>query len=250
MRPLEPSLTAGERLAWARLERRGPPSDRNRQSSHIVTMERVLTAEPSDEIAVLIGRLANRDSEAFGRLYDGTSGPVFSLLMRILDDPAAAEAVAREVYLEYWRAASRFDPARDSGLAWMTMIARRRAIDRRRSRPSYGRSLFRLQTRPDARPLFRLQTRPDAQPLGPSVANPDRWAHLGERLALVAAALGALPPERRQVVELAFFEGLRNDEIATVTGMPLSTVRGALRAALRSLRDVPGPSPRNQDRDG
>lgn len=189
-----------------------------------------MTAESPDEFAVLIGKLAEGDSDAFAELYDGTSAIVYGLLVRILGDRAAAEEVAQDVYLEYWRTSSGFDPARGSGLAWMTMIARSRAIDRKRSQASYGRS------------LDRLQQRPDAQPISAAGQAPDELAHLGEQRAVLSDALATLPPEQRQAIELAFFEGLSQREVAAATGTPLGTVKSRTRSALGKLKDAVGPA--------
>lgn len=196
--------------------------------------EHALSVESADEIAGLIGRLAEGDSDAFAELYDRTSPTVFGLLVRILGDRAVGEEVTQEVYLEYWRTAGSFDRARGSGLAWMTMIARSRAIDRKRSQASYGRSLDRLRERPDAQPLSAPQPAPDES------------AHLAEKRTVITAALQTLPPEQRQAIELAFFEGLSHSEVAAATGLPLGTVKSRMRTALGRLRDAVGPMLRSE----
>ena len=179
--------------------------------------------------AGLIRKLTEGDSVAFGELYDRTSPTVFGLLARMLGDRAVAEEVTQEVYIEYWRTSGSFDPTRGSGLGWMTMIARSRAIDRKRSQASYDRS------------LHRLKERPDAQPLSTPLPRPDESAHIAEQRARLVGALGTLSPEQRRAIELAFFEGLSHSEIAEVAGIPLGTVKSRMRTALGRMKDALGP---------
>ena len=103
-----------------------------------------MTAESPEDITGLIHKLARGDSSSFAELYDRTSPTIFGLLVRVLGDRALAEDTMQDVYLEYWRTAGSYDSERGSGLAWMTLIARSRAIDRKRSRASYGRSSLAL----------------------------------------------------------------------------------------------------------
>lgn len=179
---------------------------------------------PPDDIEGLIAKLAARDARAFGDLYDRTVGFVFGLLLRILNDRDAAEEVAQEVYLQLWRNAATFDPARSSALAWIATIGRTRALDRLRAEGSRRLAMQGLGQQPPP-------TRPP---------NPEEEASLGERREKVLGALETLPAEQRSTIELAYFAGLTHTEIASRTGTPLGTVKTRIRAAIEKLEQALG----------
>lgn len=133
-----------------------------------------------------------------------------------------AEEVAQDVYLQLWRSAPTFDPERSSGLAWIAMIARSRAIDRVRSEASLRSALQELGQQPAAR----------------GERDPEEEASLSERRARVRQALASLPPEQRTAIELAYFEGLTHTEIASKTDTPLGTVKTRIRAAVAKLEQT------------
>lgn len=162
-------------------------------------------------------------------LYAKTSPYVFGLLLRILGSRSEAEEVAQEVYVQVWRSAEEFDPGRGSGLAWIGMIARSRALDRARSRESYGQA------------IDRLERQPTAQPLGQEANDPETVAGASERRELVTRAMESLPREQRDALERAFFHGDSHREIASRTGVPLGTVKSRIRAAIRTLEATLGP---------
>ena len=163
--------------------------------------------------------MAAGDRRAFGVFYDRTVPLVFGLLLRMLRDGHAAEEVAQDVYVQLWRSAATFDPARSTGLAWVAMVARSRAIDRLRADSSL-------------RAALETAGADLAPPSGP---DPSEETSLRERRARVRAAVNALPPEQRQALELAFFHGLSHTEIAARTATPLGTVKTRIRAALAKL---------------
>jgi RNA polymerase sigma-70 factor (ECF subfamily) len=175
----------------------------------------------SSDIDGLIAQLAARDTRAFARFYDQTAGLVFGLLLRILNDREAAEEVAQEVYLQLWRSAATFDPRRSSGVAWIAMVARSRAIDRLRSDASLRGALEEL----------RELTSYDSP-------SPEEETTLGELRDRVRRALRSLPAEQRSAIELAFFEGLSHSEIARKTATPLGTVKTRIRAAIGKLEQL------------
>jgi RNA polymerase sigma-70 factor (ECF subfamily) len=169
----------------------------------------------------LIRRVAAGDQDALGSLYDSTNRSVFGLVLRVLNDPAASEEVTLEVYTQVWRQAANYDPRRGTPSAWLLTIARSRAIDRFRSTD---------QTRRRQEPLSTVETaRSDG-------ANPEENAAEAERREIVRGALDTLPPEQREVIELAYFSGLSHSEIAERCSLPLGTVKTRTRLAMVRLR--------------
>jgi RNA polymerase sigma-70 factor (ECF subfamily) len=166
----------------------------------------------------LLRRLAAGETSALGEFYDVFAGLVNGLALRILRDAADAEDVVQEVFLQVWRQASRFDPTRGSVEAWLCTIARTRALDRLRRRTA------------------RREDPEDEAP--PSSATPKS----AEAIA-VRKALDGLTSDQRKALELAYFEGLTQSEIAERLGEPLGTVKTRIRTAMIRLRDVLGPRP-------
>ena len=171
----------------------------------------------------LIRRIASGDQDALGQLYDSTNRAVFGLILRVLNEPAGAEEVTLEVYTQVWRQASNYDPSRGTPSAWLLTIARSRAIDRFRSTD---------QTRRRQEPLSTVET---ARASG---ASPEENAVDAERREIVRAALDTLPPEQRNVIELAYFSGLSHSEIAAKCSLPLGTVKTRTRLAMLRLRSA------------
>jgi RNA polymerase sigma-70 factor (ECF subfamily) len=171
--------------------------------------------------ADLVARVAGGDEEALAALYDRYAPVLLGLARRVLGDPADAEEVLQETFVHAWTRAGRYDPGRSSVGTWLALIARSRAIDRLRSRKSAGRTVE----------AARMESPPGHE--SPRAAGAV-FAH--ERLARVAAALGDLPAEQRQVIELAYFSGLSQTEIAGATGIPLGTVKTRTLLAMKKLR--------------
>jgi len=182
------------------------------------------SAEPlPDSPAALIARIAQRDREAFSRFYDAFAGLALGLIRRILRDPAAAEEVLQEVFWQVWQEAGRYDPKRGSPEAWLVMRAKTRAIDKLRA--------IRRREKTFVAPVDESVTRSDeATGENPGVA--------AEARGLVRSALDSLPEAQRRVVELAFFDGLTQSEIARKLGEPLGTIKTRARLGLERLRAV------------
>jgi RNA polymerase sigma-70 factor (ECF subfamily) len=165
----------------------------------------------------LVRRVLNGDEAALGTLYDRYGGLVYSVANRILRDTGAAEEVLQDIFHQLWRTASNFDSARGSLSGWLLVMARNRSIDhlRRRSHD------------PEDRPAESLVAHsPDLESV----------TEQNEMLARVRTAMDALPAAQRQAMELAYFEGLTQSEIAGRTGDPLGTVKTRMRAALAALK--------------
>ncbi len=173
--------------------------------------------------AGLIRDIAGGDQQALGTLYDATSSIVYGLALRILGNPATAEEVTLDVYTQVWRQAAHYDDGRGTPSAWLIILTRSRAIDRLRSR----------EYRPPG---------PEAMPPPPEAyKTPEEATALSERRRLVQAACAQLPPEQRQVLELAYFSGLSHQDIARQLDLPAGTVKTRIRLGMQKLRDLLQP---------
>ncbi len=166
----------------------------------------------------LLYRLAQGEHEALGEVYDLYAGLVNALALRILRDRSDAEDVVQEVFVQVWRQAARFDPARGTPEAWLCTMARSRALDRLRRRTS------------------RREDPSDQAP--PGSVDPPR----AEEALAVQKALGDLSADQRRALELAYYEGLTQTEIAERLGEPLGTIKTRIRTAMIKLRESLGPS--------
>jgi RNA polymerase sigma-70 factor (ECF subfamily) len=151
------------------------------------------------------------EPQALGEFYDLFAGLAHGLALRILRDRAEAEDVVQEVFVQIWRQLERFDAERGSPQAWVCMIARSRALDRLRRRGA-------------------RREEPDAA--APSGGATPRHA---EAVA-VRSALGELPHDQREALELAYYEGLSQSEIAARLGAPLGTIKTRIRTGMQRLR--------------
>ena len=171
-------------------------------------------------------RMADGDSAGLGALYDRHGRAVYSLALRILGDESDAEEVTQDVFAQAWRRAAQYDESRGTVAAWLLVMARTRAIDRFRAR----------RVRPEGRVRddagFTLQQLPAT---GPDVASELLAVERGQR---VRRALEALPLLQRVAIELAYFEGLSQREIAERLEQPLGTVKTRMRLGLLKLRDA------------
>src|SRR5262245_23013495 len=165
--------------------------------------------------------MATGDAKAFTAFYDRYADLVFAPIRRLLPQPAEAEEVLQEVFWQAWRDARSYEPGRGSPEAWLLNRARSRAIDRLRA--------IRRRSETFVQPKEETMSQaPDR-----AIPNPGSRA---ENRALVETALAILPPAQRQVIELAFFEGLTQTEIARRLGEPLGTIKTRSRAGLDRLR--------------
>ena len=177
--------------------------------------------QPSAPSAELIARIARGDQSAFSQFYDTHAGLAFGLIRRIVRDREAAEEVLQEVFWQIWREADTFDPARGGAEAWLVMRAKTRAIDKLRSLRRKGQTFVAPVDEGSA---------PGADPRAddPAVVAADR--------ALLEGALARLPEAQRRVIELSFFGGLTQTEIAARLGEPIGTVKTRARLGLERLR--------------
>lgn len=168
----------------------------------------------------LMARVQAGDEAALGELYDRFAATLNALAFRVLRRDGAAEEVVQEVFLHAWKRAATYDPARSSVATWLVLLTRSRAIDRLRSRKVVDRTHDHV----------RRDSSSHESPEGPGrVQGMDRRRRIRGELA-------NLPDEQRQVLELAYYRGLTQREIADATGTPLGTVKTRTLLALRKLR--------------
>jgi RNA polymerase sigma-70 factor (ECF subfamily) len=172
--------------------------------------------------AAILRQITDRDPRGIELLYDRYGGVAFALAYRLLGERGSAEDVVQEAFLNVWRQGATYDTRRGTVRTWLLTIVHHRAIDQMRS----VRSKMGADTVID-----------DAMPLP---AKEDTWTEVVQRLEheRVRQAMATLPPEQRQVVDLAYYGGFTHTEIAQRVGIPLGTVKGRMRLALDKLRDL------------
>ncbi|HVV52657.1 MAG TPA: sigma-70 family RNA polymerase sigma factor, partial [Polyangia bacterium] len=172
----------------------------------------------------LLGRVATGDVAALRLVYEEHAPRALAIARRILRNVEEAEDIVQETFLELWRRAPQFDGRRGGLVAWIVTIARSRAIDRLRSASTAGRAVDEASATPDVHP----------------VAPPSPIAETERRLteSKVADALAALPPEQRRAIQLAYFDGLSQTEIAARTNSPLGTVKMRVKLAVGKLKTL------------
>lgn len=175
----------------------------------------------------LVARMTTGDQEALSCLYDRHRGLIFTLALRILNDRAEAEEILTDVFLQAWRGAGGFDPARGSVPGWLITLCRSRAIDRIRAR---GRRVAATTTH------SRLEV-DAARGAGKPEAEAERRLDAVVKRKRISEALAALTPSQRGALELAYYEGFSHSEIATKLGEPLGTVKTWIRQGLLTLRE-------------
>jgi RNA polymerase sigma-70 factor (ECF subfamily) len=172
----------------------------------------------------LMQRLFYRDLEAFRALYNRYSSLVYSTSLRVVRDAQLAEDMVQEIFLRIWRKPESYLPQKGRFVTWLTSVTRNRAVDEIRSR----NRRFRHET---ASPEEQERELP-----GPERDDPALTAELSDQRRLVLAALSGLPPEQRQIIQLAYFGGLTQAEIAQRLSQPLGTVKTRIRLGMQKLR--------------
>jgi RNA polymerase sigma-70 factor, ECF subfamily len=178
---------------------------------------------PSD--LELMEGIQAEDPDALSQLYDRYGGIVKALVLRVLHNEAEADDLLQEIFMEIWNQAKNFSAQKGKPLGWMVTLARRRAIDALRKKQAYARAEERLQKETEQQP--------------------DAWAHntTAEEIAfadtrvLVRRVISKLPPAQQQAIELAFFRGMSQREIASSTNTPLGTVKTRLELGLKKIYD-------------
>ena len=172
--------------------------------------------------ATLVRRLLQQDVSAFELLYDRHSRAVYGLILRILQQAGTAEEVVQDVFLQLWRNAEHYDESRGPFLPWLLTLARNRALDTLRLKSERQR-----------------RREEQTEELPPVVTAPEFEKQLDEkrRAEKVRALIGALQPQQKRAIELAYFEGLSHSEIAEKMREPLGTVKSWIRNGLLRLKE-------------
>jgi RNA polymerase sigma-70 factor (ECF subfamily) len=175
------------------------------------------------EDAALIRRMVDADETALGALYDRWVRSLYSLVLHLLRDPDEAEDVVEETFWQAWRKADSYEPSRGAVSTWLLTIGRRKALDRLRARK---------RNREDS-----IESEGGFADLPSPSPDPESRAEGSDLREHVRAALRELPNEQREVLELGYFSGLSQAEIAEKTGQPLGTVKTRMRLAMQKLRE-------------
>jgi RNA polymerase sigma-70 factor (ECF subfamily) len=165
------------------------------------------------------------DSDALSQLYDRYNGILKALILRVIHNEAEADDLLQEIFMEIWNQAKNFSAQKGKPLGWMVTLARRRAIDGLRKKQAYQRAEERLQNETEQQP--------------------DAWVHnateeeilLSDTRSLIRKVIRGLPPAQQQAIDLAFFKGMSQREIAAKTNTPLGTVKTRLELGLKKIYD-------------
>ena len=175
----------------------------------------------------LLQCVARGDTAALGELYDRHNRLVFSIVLRILRSPSDAEEVLQEVFVRVWTKADTYNERLGWPAAWLTRIARNRAIDRLRSRRARGEALP---------PVGGLREDAEA-PHAITRETPELLAQEAATASGIRGALARLPDAQRQLIEAAFFDGYTHQELSERFGLPLGTVKTRIRSGLLAMRE-------------
>ena len=165
--------------------------------------------------AQLVTRAASGQADALGELFDRHAGRMKALALRIVRSAEEADDVVQEIFVQAWQQAGRFDPARGNVLAWLSMMARSRSLDRWRRKTTRRETVV-----SEAHELKSTGAAED----------PAIWA--------ARSALSSLPTDQRRPLELAYWEGLSQSEIALTLNIPLGTIKTRMRTGLKHLRET------------
>jgi RNA polymerase sigma factor (sigma-70 family) len=177
-------------------------------------------AHLSDE--ALVALAARSEQSALAELYDRYGRPAYGLAVRVLRDEALAEDAVQEAFLALWRTAARFFPERGKASTWILTLVHRRAVD-----------LVRREERRRADPLESV-----AEPAGGAAADEEAWLRLQRER--VQGALQQLPDQQREALELAYYGGFTQSELAERLGQPLGTIKSRMFMGLSRLRELLG----------
>jgi RNA polymerase sigma-70 factor (ECF subfamily) len=184
-----------------------------------------LAIHTGESDAGLVLRLQQRDPQALAELYDRYGRLVYSLILRVVRDTATAEDLVQETFLRVWNRVQGFDAGKGSVAPWLLAVARHRAIDYLRSSAGRGERNAVEFAESDHPALY---------------TDMEQDLLASDKARRIKAAMQKLAPNQREVIELAYFEGLSQSEMAERLGQPLGTVKTWARAALKNLRDELG----------
>jgi RNA polymerase sigma-70 factor (ECF subfamily) len=163
------------------------------------------------------------DPEALSALYDRYNGILKALILRVIHNDAEADDLLQEIFMEIWNQAKNFSAHKGKPLGWMVTLARRRAIDGLRKKQAYARAEERLQAETEQQPDAWVNNATEAE------------ITMGDTRKLIRQVIDSLPPPQQEAVELAFFRGMSQREIAANTNTPLGTVKTRLELGLKKI---------------
>jgi RNA polymerase sigma-70 factor, ECF subfamily len=178
----------------------------------------------SSDVDLMLG-IQSGDADALSQLYDRYNGIVKALILRIIHNETEADDLLQEVFMEIWNQAKNFSAQKGKPLGWMVTLTRRRAIDALRKKQAYSRAEERFQAEPEQQPLAWVQNVTENE------------IQAGDTRVLMAKVINSLPEAQQQVIELAFFRGMSQREIAANTNIPLGTVKTRLELGLKKIYD-------------
>lgn len=176
-----------------------------------------VTEAPKLSDEALVAAVANADENALGELYDRFGKVAYGLAFRVLQDPALAEDAVQEAFLQAWRGAGAYDPERAKASTWLLTFVHRRAVD--------------LVRREERRRTVPIDPLPE-----PSGSGADEEVVARSRREIVQDALRRLPTEQREAIELAYYGGLTQSELAAQLDQPLGTIKSRMFTGLQRLR--------------
>jgi RNA polymerase sigma-70 factor (ECF subfamily) len=200
-----------------------PSSDLTAYPSRAAKQSLARSLDVSNDDAALIRRMAEGDETALAQLYDHWVSLVYSMIIQLLRDADEAEDVVEETFWQAWQRAPGYDPARGTVRSWLFTIARSRTLDRMR-----------------ARARRREEVNLTDVTVAAADADPQLHAEGRERRARVLAALAEIPDDQGQTLELAYFHGLSQTEIAELLSQPLGTIKTRMRLGMQKLREKLG----------
>jgi RNA polymerase sigma-70 factor, ECF subfamily len=173
----------------------------------------------------LMQGIQEQKPEALSDLYDRYNGIIKALILRVIHNEAEADDLLQEIFMEIWNQAKNFSAHKGKPLGWMVTLARRRAIDGLRKKQAYSRAEERLQSETEQQPEAWVNN------------VTEREINAGDTRELIRKVIDSLPLPQQQAVELAFFQGMSQREIAAKTNTPLGTVKTRLELGLKKIYD-------------
>ncbi len=197
------------------------PSSEGSEVAPVVSLSTTLDHGVAPDLAELLRRCGRGDEQAFAQLYDAMAARVFGLAKRVVRDPAQAEEVTQEAFLDIWRSSGRFDESQGHAVSWMLTVVHRKAVDRVRSAEASSRR--------DS--TYHHETHAVEHDSTAEAATASLEAHR------VRQAMAALTQAQREALDLAYFKGYTHTEVATMLDLPLGTAKTRIRDGLIRLRD-------------
>ncbi|MGH8092009.1 MAG: sigma-70 family RNA polymerase sigma factor [Chthoniobacterales bacterium] len=182
---------------------------------------KLVPGEPSD--LELMRGIQREEPEALSRLYDRYNGIIKALILRVVHNEAEADDLLQEIFMELWNQAGNFSAKKGKPLGWMVTLARRRAIDGLRRKQAYARAGERLQNETEQQPEAWVHNATEEE------------INFADTRELVRSVINSLPAAQREAIDLAFFRGMSQREIAAHTNTPLGTVKTRLELGLKKI---------------